>query len=201
MTSTIARVLAAALCLFGLLGPASAQVSAIDIFETAGVPGTGGYSSIVGPCYCTEPAFYSPVMLLAPGTYDFGSLRDYWVQSGSTPDGGDDQPDVYLLFAPVETSGLYPDDFVAETPFTFPTIAVCDQDDAACNATYQGASEVFDLIYTVLPGQDAAQLGFFGNYQYISPVPEPLPLAMFVLGLTLMAGISKTRSAPIGRGR
>ena len=201
MTSTISRVLAAALCLSGLMGSASARVSAIDIFETAGVPGTGGYSSITGPCYCTEPAFYSPVMLLAPGTYDFGSLRDYWVQSGSTPDGGPDQPNLYLLFAPVETSGIYPDDFVTETPYAFPALALCDQDDAACNASYQGASEVFDLIYTVLPGQDAAQLGFFGNYQYISPIPEPLPWAVFVLGLTLMAGISKARWAPIGRGK
>ena len=199
MTSTIARVLAAALGLFGLMGSASAQVSAIDIFKTAGVPGTGGYSSIVGPCYCTEPAFYSPVMLLDPGTYDFGSLRDYWVQSGSTPDGGPDQPNLYLLFAPVEMSGFYPDDFTTEPPYTFPALALCDQADAACNASYQGASEAFDLIYTVLPGQDAAQLGFFGNYQYIPPVPEPLPLAVFVLGLTWMAGISKARWAHSGR--
>lgn len=200
MTSRIERVLAAALCLVGLMGSASAQVSPIDIFETAGVPGTGGYSSFTGPCYCTEPDFYSPVMLLDPGTYDFGSLRDYWVPSGVTPDGGPDQPNVYLLFAPVETSGFYPDDFTAEAPYTFPAIAFCTQDDAACNASYQGASEVFDLIYTILPGQNAAQLGFFGNYHYISPVPEPSSWALFVLGLTLVAGISGARRAPIRRG-
>jgi hypothetical protein len=193
MPSRLAEFLTAAL-LFGLTGLASAQVHAIDIFDVAGVPGTGGYSTVIGPCYCDQPAFFSPVMLLEPGTYDFGEVRDHWVQSGYTPDGGPDQPNAYLLFSPVETSGIYPDDFPGPTSYAFPSLAFCDQTDDACNASYLGAYTDFDLTLTVLPGQDAVQIGLIGNYQYLSPVPEPFALAMLVLGAALLAGISKRRA-------
>ncbi len=191
MTPKLSKLLVAALlpCVAGL---ASANGTPIDLFTVAGVPGTGGDTTVIGPCYCDEPAWYSPVMLLQPGTYDFGELRDYWVQSGPTPDGGPDQGNLYLLYSPVETSGRYPDDFFAP-PFLFPATALCDQNNAACNALYVGAFVDFDLTYTVQPGQNAAQIVLIGNYRYTAPVPEPLPAAMLLLGLGLITGIAPRR--------
>ena len=192
MALKLARHLIAAL-LLGLSDWAAAGIPAIDIFTVAGVPGTGGYLSVDGPCYCEQEAFFSPVMLLAPGTYDFGELRDYWVQSGATPDGGPDQPNLYLLFSPVETSGTYPDDFPPPANYAFPSLALCSQDDVACNASYDGAYVDLDLVFTVSPGQDAAQVGLIGKYQYTSPIPEPFTFAMLSLGWILVAGIARKR--------
>jgi hypothetical protein len=201
MARKIVELLLAAL-LLGLSNLASAAATPIDIFDTAGVPGTGGSTSIVGPCYCEEPAYISPVILLQSGTYDFGEVRDYWVQSGSTPDGGPDQPNLYLLFDPVIASGTYPDDFSSPPPYTFPSTALCDQDDAACNATYGDAYVDFDLIYTVLPGENAAQVELIGNYVYTSPVPEPFPSGLLIVGLALLAGIAtrRGRAGAVGDG-
>ena len=132
-------------------------------------------------------------MLLQPGTYDFGEVRDYWVQSGSTPDGGPDQAALYLLFAPVIVSGTYPDDFPSLPPYPFPSTALCDQNDDACNATYGNASVNFDLTYTVPPGENAAQIELIGNYVYTPPVPEPWPSGLLIVGLALLAGIATRR--------
>lgn len=186
MTSRIAKPLVAAL-LLGLSGWASAAAP-IDLFKTPGVPGTGGTGTIVGPCYCEEPAVYSPVLLLAPGIYDFGGVRDFWVQSGPTPDAGPDQPNLYLLFSPVEVAGIYPDDFSALPTFAMPAFALCAQDDDACNASYRGAYMDTPLVVTVASGQDAVQVAFFGPYAYTSPVPEPISYAMLLAGLILLAG-------------
>jgi hypothetical protein len=192
MNSTFAKYVSAAL-LFGSSSLAFANNPAVDIFGGAGVAGTGGYSTILGPCYCNQQALFSPVILLQPDTYNFGEVREYWVQSGYTPDGGPDQPNLYLLFSPVETSGSYPDDFQPPPSFAYPSYALCDQSDAACNASYTGAYADFDLIYTVSPGQNAVQIGLIGNFRYTSPLPEPLALVMLVLGLTLIAGNMKRR--------
>lgn len=192
MTSKLARYLIAAL-LLALSDLASAGIRAIDLQTVAGVPGTGGYSSVDAPCYCQQQAFFSPIMLLEPGTYDFGEVRDYWVQAGGTPDGGPDQPNGYLLFDPMETSGTYPDDFPPPATYAFPAIQLCNQDDAACNASFNGAFVDFNLIFTVLPGQNAAQIGFVGPYQYTPPVPEPFAFAMFILGLILIGGMAEMR--------
>ena len=192
MARKIAKFLFAAL-LLGFSNLASASATPVDIFAIAGVPGTGGSTTIVGPCYCEEPALISPVILLQPGDYNFGEVRDYWVPSGSTPDGGPDQPNLFLLFDPVVVSGMYPDDFPPLPPYAFPSTALCDQNDAACNATYSQAYVDFDLIYTVLPGQNAAQVELIGNYLYTSPVPEPLPGGMLVLGLAGMATLVRFR--------
>jgi hypothetical protein len=189
MTSRIAKSVTVALfsCLTGV---ASAGIPAIDLFNVAGVPGTGGYSTVSGPCYCDQTAYFSPIMLLRPGTYDFGKVRDYWVKSDPTPDGGPDQPNEYLLFNPVDTTGSYPEDFPAQTSYSFPGNVLCDQADDACNARYVGAYQDFDLIFAVPPGQDAMQVGLVGPYVYTSPLPEPLTIAMFALGLILTAGLS-----------
>jgi hypothetical protein len=195
MTPRIAQVLAAA-GLSCLTGWASASIPAIDIFDTPGVPGTGGSTTVQAPCYCDQPARFSPVMLLQPGTYDFGDVRQYWVQSGATPDGGPDQANLYLLFDPVELAGSYPDDFPAEPTYVYPADALCAQDDAACNAAYVGAYKDFDLTFTVAPGQDAVQVGLVGHYLYTPPVPEPLTAAMSVLGLALVAGSASRRRRP-----
>ena len=192
MTSRLAKY-AMAVLFFGLARAASAGIPAIGLFNAASVPGTGGYSIVMGPCYCDQQALFSPILLLQPGTYDFGNVREYWVQSGYTPDGGDDQANLYLLFSPVETSGSYPDDFPPPTSYAYPTSDLCNQDDAACNARYVGAYADFDLTYTVLPGQNAVQVGLIGVFQYTSPVPEPLPFAVLALGLALIAGISRKR--------
>jgi hypothetical protein len=192
MARRIAKFLLAAL-LLGLSNLASAAAAPIDIFDIAGVPGTGGNTSIVGPCYCEEPAYISPVILLQPGVYNFGEVKDYWVQSGYTPDGGPDQPNLYLLFDPVVETGTYPDDFSPLPTSAFPSTALCDQNDAACNAAYSNAYMDFDLIYTVSPGANAAQVELIGNYLYTAPLPEPFPSGMLVFGLLLIAGISTKR--------
>ena len=194
MTSKLAKFLVA-LLLLGGSGLTSAEVRPIDIFTVDGVAGTGGYSTYVGPCYCTQNAYYSPVMLLQPGTYDFGELTDYWVQSGAAPDGGPDQPNLYLLFSPIEITSTYPDDY-PWTYFTFPDTSTCAQDDAACNASFQGKSTDMDLVVTLPPGQNAVQIVLIGQYLYTSPLPEPLASAMFVLGLALVAGIARKRCLP-----
>ncbi len=195
MTSRVAKCLTAAL-FFGLTRAASAGIPAIDIFHAAAVPGTGGYSTVMGPCYCDQEALFSPILLLQPGTYDFGEVREYWVQSGYTPDGGPNQPNLYLLFSPVEVSGLYPYDFPPPASYAYPTFDQCNQDDVACNAKYVEAYADFDLIYTVLPGQNAVQVGLIGKFQYTSPVPEPLPCAALTFGFALLAGIARKRSRP-----
>ena len=190
MMSKLARFPVAAF-LIALSGLASAGTHDIDLFTVAGVPGTGGNARIDAPCYCQQQAYFSPVMLLDPGTYDFGTLRDYWVQSGSTPDGGPDQGALYLFFDPLEVAGFYPDDFQVQTTYVFPTFVGCAQNDDACNARYDGLFVDMDLIYTVLPGQNAIQIGLIGHYQYTPPVPEPRTFALLVLGLALIAGIAR----------
>ena len=198
MTSRIAKFLTAAL-FFGLTRLASAEIPAMDVFNSPGVPDTSYYATVMGPCYCDQKAYFSTIFILKPGTYNFGKVRDYWVQSGATPDGGDDQANLYLLFSPVKAVGLYPYDFPFPPYYANPSGALCDQDDAACNAKYVGAYEDFDLTLTVLPGQNAAEFSLIGNYLYTSPVPEPSALAMLFLGLTLIAGISNKRARPVRR--
>ena len=192
MTPRIAKRLAATL-LLALSGWASAN-TAIDLSTATGVPGTGGDFTVVGPCYCKEDAVFFPVLLLAPGTYDFGQVRDYWVQSGYTPDGGPDQPNLYLLFSPVKTTGTYPYDFAPPPTFDFPSTGLCAQEDVACNAGFMGAYLDTKLIFTIGPGQDAIQIGFIGPYVYTSPLPEPAMAGTLVLGLAMIAAISRRRA-------
>ena len=195
MTSRLEKYLFA-LLLLTLSSLASAQFPGIDILTATGVPGTGGNATVTGPCYCAQQAFFSPIMLLQPGTYDFGEVRQYWVQSGATPDGGPDQPNLYLLFSPVETSGTYPDDFPSQPDFTFPSNVLCDQSDTACNARFNDAWVDTDLIFTVSPGENALQIGLVGKYEYTPPVPEPRTCALFFLGLAWIARVSKKRGQP-----
>jgi len=186
MMSMLSRSFVAA-ALLGVSGLASAGPPAIDLFEVSGVPGTGGYSIVHGPCYCDQEAFFSPIMLLAPGTYDFGEVRVHWVRSDPTPDGGPDQPYGYELFAPIEVSGIYPEEFPPEATSAFPGTALCDQADDACNARYSSAFADFRLLFTVPAGQNAAQIGLIGDYRYTAPLPEPSTFVLFALGLALSA--------------
>jgi hypothetical protein len=193
MTSALAKFLAAVSlsCAAGSAAATTpAPIPAIDIFTTAGVPGTGGYSTVMGPCYCDQTAYFSPVMVLDPGTYDFGKVRQYWVAANFTPDGGMDQPNLYLLFSPVEVTGAWPYDFPVETSYVYPSSDQCAQDDDACNAHFLGAFQDFDLLITVAPGQNAVQVGLIGHYAYTSPVPELLPSSLLMLGLALLAAIA-----------
>jgi hypothetical protein len=195
MTSTITKTLVAA-ALLGASCWASARTTAIDLFKTPGVPGSGGHVMVDGPCYCEQVADFSPVLLLAPGTYDFGKVRDYWVQSGFTPDGGPDQPNLYLLFTPWEVVGTFPDDLPFLPTYAYPaSFALCDQDDAPCNAGYRGAFQDTELILTVGFGQNAVEIGFIGPYVYAPPVPEASGYAMSMLGLALVGVASRRRPA------
>ena len=60
----------------------------VDIFTVAGVPGTGGYSTIVGPVLLRRDRRLRPVMPLDPGTDDFGAVRESGAVSDGTPDAG-----------------------------------------------------------------------------------------------------------------
>jgi hypothetical protein len=197
MTPRLAKTLTAAL-LCGLAGPASAALPGIDLFNSPGIPGTGGYSTVMAPCYCTQQGWFSPIFLLAPGTYNFGTVREYWIESGFTPDGGPDQGYLYLLFSPMVTVDDYPYTFPPPPDYANPDHDLCAQDDAACIAHYQSAYVDFDLIYTVLPGQNAVQVGLLGNYVYTSPLPEPGALAMLALGLALVEAGRRRRTTRIG---
>ncbi|MCK9686033.1 PEP-CTERM sorting domain-containing protein [Scleromatobacter humisilvae] len=195
MTSRIAKTLAAAL-LLGLSGAAMAT-TAVDIFGTPGIAGTGGSATVSGPCYCEVSALYSPVLLLGPGTYDLGQVRDWWVESGATPDAGPDQPNLWILFGPVSVAGTYPWDFTAP-PLAFPTTtALCDQADTACNASHDGAFVDTTILLTVGPDQDAVQVSIFGPFVYTPPVPEPSVASLLALGLTWLAAMRRRR-APVG---
>lgn len=187
----------AAAALLGLSGLASAATTPIDLLAVSGVPGTGGEATVYGPCYCDQASVFSPVMLLAPGTYDFGTVRQYWVRSGATPDGGPDQGSLWVLFAPVETSGTWPQDFPPETTSLIPEVALCEEGDDACNARYDGHFVDERLLFTLPPGQNAVQVGLIGHYLYTPPsaVPEPVAPAMLVAGLLLVAGLARRRRA------
>jgi hypothetical protein len=194
MIPRLARSFAAAAVL-GLSGLAAAAATPIDLLTVSGVPGTGGESTVYGPCYCDQASSFSPVMLLGPGTYDLGTVRQYWVLSGITPDGGPDQGSLWLLFAPVETSGTWPQDFPPQTTSVIPELAACQDGDAACNARFDGRFVDEHLVFTVPPGQNAVQIGLIGHYLYTPPsaVPEPVAPALLVAGLVLVAGLARRR--------
>lgn len=193
MTSTITGALLAAL-LLGSVGPAKAYAP-VNPFTTPGVPGTGYSATIMGPCYCDQTAVFSPVVLLAPGTYDLGTVRNFWVPANFTPDGGPDQPVLWLLFMPWEAVGTWEYLFPQPPTYSDPITEVCALNDAACNARYDGTFVETRLITTVGPGQDAVELGLIGPFTYAppSPLPEPLPCALFIIGLALTAGASRRR--------
>ena len=192
MTTRLARFFTAVLFCC-VAGSTRAALPAIDLFGADGVPGSSGYSTIMGPCYCDQTMYSSPVMLLQPGTYDFGRLKAYWVPSGYTPDGGPDQPILWLLFAPVEVTADYPYTYTGLPTYAYPSYALCAQDDAACNASYDGAFVDFDLVYTVPSGDDAIQIGLIAKYLYTAPVPEPSTLVLAVLGAMLVAASARLR--------
>ena len=188
--STI-RTLAAGLLL--VLSGAAMAVTAVDVFTAPSVAGTGGSATVSGPCYCEVAALYSPVLLLGPGTYDLGEVRDWWVESGPTPDGGPDQPNLWILFSPISVAGAYPWDFTTP-PLAFPSsFALCDQADTACNASHDGAFVNTTVFLTVGPGQDAAQVSFFGPFAYTPPVPEPRVTILMALGLAWLATVNRRR--------
>lgn len=191
MTWSIGKTWIAAL----LLGVSSAAMAtkAVDIFSAPGVPGTGGSGTVAGPCYCEVAALYSPVLLLGPGSYDLGEVRDWWVESGPTPDGGPDQPNLWILFSPISVAGTYPWDFTTP-PSAFPSsFALCDQADSACNAMHDGAFVDTSVLLNVEPGQDAVQVSFFGPFAYAPPVPESPINILLALGLAWLATLNKRR--------
>jgi len=192
MTSKLIRWLVgcAVLC---MAHAASAGVTKIDLFTVHGVPGTGGATEVDGPCYCNQSAWLSPLMILAPGAYDFGSVREYWTVSGSTPDAGENQGYLWLNFAPQIYSGFYPDSFEGPPGYAYPSNDLCAQDDDACNASYAGAYVDFELLYTVTPDQNAVQIELIGPYRYTTPVPEPAPPLPLAMGLVVIAGLARWR--------
>ena len=192
MTSRLARFLVSTL-LLGLSTVASAGATPINILTATGAYATGGYTPYFGPCYCDQTAYLSPVLLLAPGSYDFGEIREYWVRSDDTPDAGPGQSNEWLLFKPVETTGNWPEDFSQLPNFNTPPYTFCDQDDDACNARYDGAWVDIPLLYSIPAGQNAIQVGLIGHYDYTPPVPEPFTLEVSGLALALLAGLARRR--------
>jgi len=191
MTTRLAGTFAAA-ALSALTGLASAATP-IDLLTVSGVPGTGGDATVYGPCYCDQASWFSPVMLLGPGTYDFGTVRQYWVLSGTTPDGGPDQGNLWLLFSPVQTSGTWPEDFPPQTTSEIPDLVACQNGDLGCNDSFDGLSVEDRLVFTLPAGQNAVQIGLIGHYDYTPPlaVPEPVAPAMLLAGLALVAGLAR----------
>ena len=187
--SRIGKLLAALLvsCVAGF---ASATPTAIDIFQAPAVPGTSGTAVVQGPCYCQQQVDFSSVLLLQPGTYDLGTVREYWTVANYTPDGGPDQPYLYLMFQPVTISGSWPYGFPPEPDYLYPDFTLCDQTDTACNARYAGAYEDFTLNVTVQPGENAVQVGLVGHYAYASPVPEPATTALLLAALALIVPVT-----------
>lgn len=193
MTARFAQFLAAVVfsCLAGL---ARAGIPAIDIFHApSSVPDSGGSFTVMGPCYCDQTMVWSPVIRLQPGTFDFGTVREYWVPSGYTPDGGPDQDNFWLLFAPVMATSDYPYTYTGLPDYVYPTSARCAQTDDACNAAYTGAYVDFHMIYTIPQGDDAIQIGLIAKWQYTAAVPEPAAPAMLLLGATLVAAVGRRR--------
>lgn len=193
MISKLARLLIST-WLLGMGMAASANTIAINILTATGAPQSGGYTTFYGPCYCDEPAFFSPVLLLQPGTYDFGEIREYWVLSGPTPDAGPQQENDWLLFTPVETTGNYPTDFSTLPNFGTPISAICEQTDDACNAHYAGAWVDIPLLYDVPAGQNAIQIALIEPNDYTPPVPEPFMFEMSALALALFAALARRRA-------
>ena len=191
MRTRLAGTFAAA-ALSALTGLASAATP-IDLLTVSGVPGTGGDATVYGPCYCDQASWFSPVMLLGPGTYDFGTVRQYWVLSGTTPDGGPDQGNLWLLFSPVQTSGTWPEDFPPQTTSEIPDLVACQNGDLGCNDSFDGLSVEDRLVFTLPAGQNAVQIGLIGHYDYTPPlaVPEPVAPAMLLAGLALVAGLAR----------
>lgn len=195
MTTRLAGTFAAA-ALSALTGLAAAAATPIDLLTVSGVPGTGGDATVYGPCYCDQASWFSPVMLLGPGTYDFGTVRQYWVLSGTTPDGGPDQGNLWLLFSPVETSGTWPEDFPPQTTSMIPDLVLCQNDDFACYDSFNGRSVEERLVFTLPAGQNAVQIGLIGHYDYAPPVPEPVAPALLLAGLALVAGLARRAGRP-----
>lgn len=198
MISRLCKFLAALLlsCVSGL---ASATPTGIDVFNTPGLPGTGGTITLMGPCYCDQQVVFSPLLLLPSGDYDLGTVREYWKPANYTPDGGPDQPTVFLMFQPYVLTGSLIYGFPALPDYLYPALVLCNQDDAACNAKYDGGYEDFALTFTSTPDQNAVQIGLVGNFVYTppAPVPEPAPSAMLLAGLALLlpaAGIARRRA-------
>lgn len=197
MTSTLAAFLLVAASI-GLPATASARATPVDLLTVSGVPDTGGAATVFGPCYCDQPAFFSPVMLLAPGTYDFGQVRDYWVKADVTPDGGPDQANLYVLFAPVVVTGVWPEDWPGFEGYAYPDYALCEQGDDACNGSFTDRFVDVPLVFTLPPGQDAMQVGLVGDFRYTPPVPVPEPVtpAMMLLGLACVAALARRQRRP-----
>ena len=147
-----------------------------------------------GLCDCTQSAFVSPVLQLQPGTYDLGHVRDYWVQPGGTPDAGEGQDNLYVLFGTQVRFGnaANPPDPVY---YVYPDYALCGQNDATCNASYANSYQESDLIFQVTADTDELQVTLIGSYVYTPPaVPEPATSLTIALGLLILTGVAKRRS-------
>ncbi len=200
MISRLCKFLAALLlsCASGL---ALATPTGIDIFNTPGLPGTGGTVTLMGPCYCNQQVVFSPLMVLPPGTYDLGTVREYWKPANYTPDGGPDQAILFLMFQPIELTGSLIYGFPAEPDYLYPTLQSCQPTDAACIAQFAGAWEDFSLKFTLTPDNDAVQIGLVVDFAYtppaLVPVLEPATAALLLAGLALLlpaAGIARPRA-------
>jgi hypothetical protein len=176
-------------------GPAEANIYSVDLSNML------FSNSWSGPCYCESIATITPALSFAPGiTINFGEVTVKTFQSGPTPDGGLNQPNLYIQgglsynFGPPNIDLFPPISGASGLNFT-----LCNQNDAACNNAAQNSSVTFDLIFTIPANDSDIQLGWVGPYSYVAPaVPEPSTWAMMLIGF---AGLGLFASARLHRRR
>jgi hypothetical protein len=107
------------------------------------------------------------------------------------PDGGDNQGNLWLNFAPQIYSGRYPDSFDGPPGYAYPSNDICAQDDDVCKVNYASSYIDSELLFTVGPNQNAVQIELIGPYRYTSPLPEPAQPLTLALGLAMIAGLAR----------
>jgi hypothetical protein len=159
------------------LQPLKATTYLVNLNEPGGVPGTGGSLTYNPGCYCGEglTEIYSPLYHFASGSIvDFGNLDIFTADIGqSTPDGGPNQPNLYIngSFAvsysstPAFPAPSYPGDFI---------YFLCDVGDTSCNSSAKNYVALYDLVFTIPAGSDSVQIKWDAiDFSYAPAVSEP----------------------------
>lgn len=137
MAANLSRIFGAGVLLAIALSARAGNLD-IDLNSPGGVAGTGGFSEFTGPCYCSSSEYFSPVYLVQAGeTGNFGQVTLYSWQSGTTPDGGPDQPYLFVFPSPTVSFNAPPLPLLLElgnpgAPSANVTFGLCDQSDIAC---------------------------------------------------------------------
>jgi hypothetical protein len=183
------------LLFFGVPQIARATIYDVNVNLPGGLPGTGGTSTFVGPCYCNSSIVEvtSPIYSFPSGsTINFGTLTVYPVDFGqSTPDAGPTQGNLYVTGNWVWVDH-WPNNYQSD-PDEFFGFTTCDVNDLACNSQ-AGQPLTFHLIVTIPPGYDSIQIEWEAiSFSYTPPVPEPSTWVTMLLGFAGLAFIANRR--------